>query len=498
MDRMLDLLFLTDTHSTAFARHACDLPKRQAPLARILVRKALQRLESDGITPDAIVLGGDLVDDGEAPDALADLQGLAGDLLKTGIPVYAVPGNHDGDSGRVARAFGTPPGLHRIGGYGLLLFEDAPVGDNVFERPAAQLALPERAAAEHPDLVLVAIQHHPLHPPIQSGYPYMLRNGDAVMASYRRGNVALSLSGHYHAGQSAHAVDGTVYATAPALAEEPFRFLHVRLDGRQATVRTLQLKLEVPDLWDIHCHTEFAYCATSVEAAPAILLSGRLGLGGLGIVEHAFHLYFPRDYAWSFRWQTEEDRVAEAWSHPRRSRMEAYRRFARALRSPFVRIGLEVDLRDNGELLLAPEDCGDWDFLIGAIHAIPGVKRGTVSQSKAEELFLRDVDRLLRHPVAVLAHPFRFLDQQGFAPPADLYVPIAERLAERGVAAEINVHCTTPNREFLRTCLDHGVRLALGTDSHKIEEVAELSPHLRILRDLGVDDAALPRLLYRP
>jgi histidinol phosphatase-like PHP family hydrolase len=349
----LNLLVLADPHYTALARHACPHASRHAPLARILIRKVIAHVAEKGVTPDAIVLLGDLVDNGDAPDAQRDLTALAGEVLPTGIPVYAVSGNHDGPGDAVARAFGTAPGLHRIGNYGLLLFQDLPLGGDVFERDPAQLALPETAAARDPSLILVALQHEP-------------------------------------------------------------------------------------------------------------------------------------------------ERVAEAYGDALRGRMVAYRRFAAGLRcNPFVRIGLEVELLDDGNLLLAPEDREGWDYLLGAIHAIDGQTRGD-SQSKSETLFLRDLDRLLEHPIRVLAHPFRYFERGGLAKPEHLYDAVAERLAARGVAAEVNYHTNVPEPAFFRACLDRGVKLALGTDSHKTTEVGDLHRHVRFLRSLGVDDARLADVLYRP
>ena len=58
----LDVLILADLHYTALARHACPLPGRQAPLALMLVKKALARLHARGVTPGLILLLGDLVE----------------------------------------------------------------------------------------------------------------------------------------------------------------------------------------------------------------------------------------------------------------------------------------------------------------------------------------------------------------------------------------------------------------------------------------------------
>jgi histidinol phosphatase-like PHP family hydrolase len=494
----LDVLVLADLHYTAHARHACPIPQRQSTLARILVRKALGRLRQEGVTPGLIVLLGDLVDDGDAPGAGRDLTELAGELMRTGIPVLAVPGNHDGDPEALSRTFGCRPGLHEIGGYGFLVFHDRRVAGDIFARPDDALSWPARHAAANPERPLIALQHNPLHPAIVANYPYMLANGDAVLRAYRDANVLLSLSGHYHAGQSLHTVDGTQYQTVPALAESPYTFTHVRLQGRSVASRNVNLSLDVPGLVDVHNHTEFAYCATTITASHGIALAQTLGLAGVCIVEHTFQLYFPKDEAWSFRWQGEPERVARVWGEPARGRMAAYRAFAQGLRSPFVQLGLEAELYGDGRLLLAPQDADGWDLLLGAIHEIEGFNRSTTTQAEAEALFLRDVDRLLAHPIHVLAHPFRFFARKGLAKPEHLYRVVAERLAARGVAAEINFHTNEPELPFFRECLKQDVRLATGSDAHELAEAGDMTPHLRLLQALGLTPDDFPRVLFRP
>jgi len=54
-----------------------------------------------------------------------------------------------------------------------------------------------KAAVKRPGLPLIALQHNPLHPNINSGYPHMPGNNDAVLSSYHESGVILSLSGHW-------------------------------------------------------------------------------------------------------------------------------------------------------------------------------------------------------------------------------------------------------------------------------------------------------------
>ena len=494
----LTILVIADPHFIGAANHTCAHVDRHTQFGQILLRKALWRLKHLGVKPDLIVLLGDLVDDATKPGAQADWQTLAGEVHKTGIPVLAVPGNHDDDAARFAQVFGCAPGIHLIGDYVFLVFHDERQEGELFHRPADQLDLPARAAAMYPGRPIIALQHHPHDPIIREGYPYHLTNRADVMAGYREAGVCLSLSGHYHASQAAHVVDGVTYATAPALCEPPYRFQLIRLEGRRVQMQDHALRHDLPGLVDNHCHTELAYCGTNVSIADGIRLSQALGVETLCFTEHTFQLYFERDEAWSFDWQTDPARKQAVWNTPERGRMAAYRRLAAGFRSERVRAGLEVDLCNDGSLLLAPQDAEGWDLLVGAIHEIPEVRKGVTSQAETEALFLRDVKRLLAHPIDILAHPFRFFPRKGLPKPEHLYPVVADLLADSGVAAEINFHTHQSEPEFFRHCLARGVKISLASDSHELSEYGEFAPHLRVLEEAGADLHDLPRLLLRP
>lgn len=481
----LNVLIISDLHFVEAANHTCTIEKRKTSLGLTLFKKALLRLKHQGIQPDLLIILGDVVDDGLAEGAEKDLATIAAAARETNLPVLAVPGNHDEDASRFARIFNCQPGLHQIGGYGFIIFQDSKAENSVTTRSNTNLAVPQKLAAENPDLPLITLQHNPVFPPIESSYPYVLQNAAEIIESYRRANVLLSLSGHYHRGQGVNSLETTTFYTVPAVCQAPFGFAHLKLNGRDFKIREINLEVAQPSLIDVHCHTEFAYCGTTVSAAKNIDIARNLGLERLCLTEHTFQLYFAEKEAWRYNWQTDLARVNQAWQN-REGRMETYKKFAGKLRSDFVRLGIEVDLLADGRLLLAGADRDGWDLRVGAIHNIPGFVRRQTSQSKAERLFMRDVERLVQHPIDVLAHPFRFFRRMDLQIPAHLYTPVAELLAENGVAAEINFHTNNPDPRFVEICLAHGVKIALGSDSHDLAEVAEFWPHLNVLKQAGV------------
>jgi histidinol phosphatase-like PHP family hydrolase/predicted MPP superfamily phosphohydrolase len=495
MKNSLDILVLSDLHYTGPGEKVSAIPARRTELGPVLLEKAFHRLRHKDVSVDLIVLLGDMVNDGDNDTAEDNLKFIAGAVRDLGVPVLAVPGNHDGDQARYAECFGCDCGLHKIGGYGFVVFYDDVATGDVTSRPQDELQVIKKYAAENPGLPLIALQHNPLHPDIESSYPFMLTNRAEVLSGYIDAGVILSLSGHYHAGQIAHKVDGMMVYTVPSICEDPFTFAHIRLQGHESSVVEHSLKMDIPSLMDTHCHTEYAYCSTTVTAKKNIVISEAMGLHQQYFTEHAFHLYFDRDYAWSFNWQSDDTIIKQVWDSGS-PRMAEFRRFVKSIRSDFVKVGLEVDLRADGSLLLADNDRDGWDIFIGAIHSIPDCDTDKLSVTEIEKLFLRETERMLEHPIDVLAHPFRFFRRRDIDAPVHIYSVMAEMLAKNGVAAEINFHTNSTDPLFIKECIRHGVKIAFGTDSHALWEVGELAPHLMVLRAAGVEDCDIKDVLF--
>ncbi|HPC49080.1 MAG TPA: metallophosphoesterase, partial [Kiritimatiellia bacterium] len=227
----LTLLAIADLHFTGLARQTAQPPQLRGELAQVLLRKVFARLTHMGVKPDLTVLLGDLTEDGTDPQAKLDLISLNGELTRSGIPVLALPGNHDIAPAAFHRLLGCEPGLHLFGGYGLVLFDDVYGEDRTCARTEDALAMLRQIAADHPDLPLIALQHPPIYPAIDSHYPYRPTNAAEILDTFEKSKVVLSLSGHYHKGQKARMHEGVLYHTVPSLSEAPFRFSLIRLTG---------------------------------------------------------------------------------------------------------------------------------------------------------------------------------------------------------------------------------------------------------------------------
>ena len=497
----MKILAISDLHYSDLSRCLMRKNEPNAVLGRTLFKKALLRLEHMGIRPDLVVVLGDLLQNDTHESARLDLIALKGEITRSGIPYLCLPGNHDIASGEFNRIMGTQPGLHRIGGYGFLVINDVFEKHGDFDscyRERASVEQTRRIARENPGLPLIALQHAPVYPAIDSSYPYNPANAAEIIECYNAGGVILSLSGHYHAGTAPVRNGSTLYFTVPSIKNAPFPFSLIELEGTDIRIDTFGLRMEETFITDVHCHTEHAYCGTTTDTAKCVALSRMLGVSRLCITEHAFQLYFPKKTAMSFIWQSRPDIVREAWSAPERGRMRSYTDYVSAFRSDYVRAGLELDLYDDGKLLLAPEDlaCG-WDILVGAVHFIQDYTRGACDQKTAEALFMRDFERMLKHGVHVMAHPFRFFSRNKLETPVHLYRPVAEMLSFYGTAAEINYHTHSPDPQFIRACVDSGTRLALGSDTHDLSECGEFYPHLDVMKRAGIKQDEMCDMVFQ-
>ena len=321
---------------------------------------------------------------------------------------------------------------------------------------------------------MIAIQHSPIYPPVDStAYPYMPANVPEIMESYRRKNVLLSLSGHFHAGQPPAQKDGTTYLTCASLVEAPFPFQLIRVQGREVRIERRQLQFEpLRELTDGHVHTHFGYCAVDVHPIPVRERIELLGLKGVACVEHAGQLYLPADDFWH-RVHVENPAAIPQARKLRRDRMAAFRSAMAQFRSPTLAVGLEVECDRDGKLNLLEEDRAGWDVLLGALHWLPSN-------------FLQDacqVRRLVhdRHRATGLAgHPRPRAPVPHF--PAAAHsgaggAPSAARApaqgAWRGRRAEF--HFNEPDPEFFRVCREEGTRIVMGSDGHTCTRSATCS-----------------------
>lgn len=139
---------------------------------------------------------------------------------------------------------------------------------------------------------------------------------------------------------------------------------------------------------------------------------------------------------------------------------------------------------------------GVWTGTGTLIHAFSGTLPDGLTPASYVEILLDNLERLAREmPVEILAHPtllpipFRRLS------PEEVWSEAQEEravhaLAAAGIAMEVSARYR-PHERLVARAHDAGVRLALGSDGHTREQVANLEFPLALVRRLGVPDDAL-------
>lgn len=256
---------------------------------------------------------------------------------------------------------------------------------------------------------------------------------------------------------------------------------------------TRTMPFDYSKIVDCHCHTELAYCNSGVTAKQAVEDSKKAGLGGVCFTEHAPQLYCTGDEFWGVQHVN-----LCAWRNNPASRVPIFKTLmAQYAADPFVWRGFEVELDVEDCLTINPED-RDWaDIIIGAIHWLPGEPR-EFTQREFIDAFMETNLKILRGGVDILAHPFRLFPSRKRQVDKTLYPLMADMLREFNTAAEINLHHTSsPDPDFYAICIDRGVKISLGSDSHFPKQVGKIEKNLEILQQAaGREDVS--EYLYRP
>lgn len=277
--------------------------------------------------------------------------------------------------------------------------------------------------------------------------------------------------------------DGGVHFFRPdAFSEDPFRFAVLTVDGDSGRFEVEQEQFRLPPgLMDSHVHTPLAYCSENMSMRAVMEIAELEGLEKVVFTEHSGHLYSPiRDY-----WSGDKSRWFESFPDfvPFQvDRTDLFFQLFHGLDPARCLKGMELDVDSRGNMVLGKGIRERLDLTLGAVHVL----NRELSPEKKVEQFLLLVKSLIAGGIDILAHPFRVFSWDGVGEkPEALFDPLVRLLKENNVAAEINFHRNRPDPVFTRKCIDAGVKIALGSDSHNLYEVGFFQPHLRFLREIG-------------
>lgn len=234
-------------------------------------------------------------------------------------------------------------------------------------------------------------------------------------------------------------------------------------------------------IFDYHVHTQYAYCSQNDMLPESTIKIARDKGYGICLIEHAGQLYVNNNDYWSANYMYKPElRFKEETN-----RMDEFIAYVSQFRSEDVKIGLELDFDDNGEVTLRDEHADSFDLFLGAIHNIPN------RFNDFDKGFLWSMDVFFDFKVNILAHPFRIYRQKKLPRPVHLYEKVAKTLHKNNIAAELGFHINEPDKRFFKICIENGVKIALSSDAHKMSEVCSFEQNIEFLNEINngnIDD----------
>lgn len=251
-------------------------------------------------------------------------------------------------------------------------------------------------------------------------------------------------------------------------------------------------RIPFPKLADMHIHTQYAYCSDDDMLVDNILARQHESeIHTIGIAEHAPHLYLPADVYARADFIDDPSLILRYRNGPH-SRMDEFLRRHLPYRSSRVKLGLEVEVDCHGQLTLLAEHQNQIDYMLGAVHYLPQSTSNDIDRG-----FMNASEQLIDNGISILAHPFRFYRRNNLPVPKALYKPLACMLASSHTAVELNFHTNSPDLNFFRECLEHNVKIALGSDAHALYEVGLSNSYYDFLNQL-LPVSMWQKVLYFP
>jgi len=243
-------------------------------------------------------------------------------------------------------------------------------------------------------------------------------------------------------------------------------------------------------LFDCHAHTsDLSYCCDP-EITPQTyraVLAQRPDLSGIAITNHGFAVYFPASIAWSAEF-IRDPSLFDQYRDFGNQRLEQHLAEAEPLREYGVFTGIEVEMMDDGRVTLDPQFRSRLEVMIGSVHFLPGVDPNVLDPEQTAAIWWEHTERLAAAGIDILGHPFRWIARTGRVPVTIAMIARLVELAKRHrIALEINSHSViSGDLELLSACVQAGVEVAFGTDSHSVAEIGCLDYQVKLLAAAGL------------
>ncbi len=483
----MNILCIADLHYVS-KKSYISIPGRKYNFGLEFLERVLRREKGNY---EILIICGDFTDNPQIDCAENDFLQIKETVENEKIPCIFVRGNHDIEINKFLKISGKASSPFEYGEYIFYPFHDNYRDDNKCYRKKEEIEKFINFCKSKKNKKIITLQHNTVYPEIEADYPYNIENKDEILKTYKENNVILSISGHFHKGIEEKKYKGIYFLTLPAICENPFSYYIIELNDRiKFYKKQLFIKPQFP-LIDFHCHTEFAYCRKNVESKKNIERAKLFGLDGLVLTEHSGQLYLSPDDYWHYKFLDGIDILYKARKE-KKDRMAEFKKKILPLKNEYVKVGMEVESDKNGNITLLPEDREGIDYLLGAVHFIP--EEYMVSEGKIKEGFLKFTEFLCKNNIDILAHPLRFFIRNKMVVPKDIYGDVIKILKRHNVAAELNFHTNQPDPLFFEKCVENGIKISLGSDSHNLLEVGEFSKHIELLKKIN---AAKDEFLYK-
>ena len=470
------VIIITDLHYVV--EGTATVSERRGDYGDTLLLRAVHRINRF-LKPDLVILGGDLID-GRNPAALKAVKKIT-DLLA--MPVLLIPGNHDCSTEKFFEIYPENSDYLDINGCRFIPFYDKEMPGFNAERSRDDLKR-MRALSKDFSGPVISCQHVPLFQPETVTCPYNFINSEEVITAMKECGVTVAISGHYHKGFFDDNQPFGMSVCVPALAEKPFKFWELSID-ENSRVSHVEHQLAMPDdlnLFDVHVHSHFAYCCENMNFQKAVELADMFNINKLAFSEHSGHLYFSAEDYWENKAFQVKDLtpVFEA-----ANRFDSFIKEVTPYKSDHCCVGLEFDCNFQGQPIVDKKHLKYADIRLGAIHGLP---EGIKGSHDAAICFKSLMEKFTEFPMDIIAHPFRIFRRTKREVPEELYSFMVKLLKKKNLAAEINFHTNDPSEKFFSMCLEEGVKIVFGSDSHNLYEVGEFYPHLEFLKRIGGED----------
>lgn len=222
---------------------------------------------------------------------------------------------------------------------------------------------------------------------------------------------------------------------------------------------------------DLHIHSQYSHGKGSIQ--DIIKVGSMKNLDYLAVTEHV--------------------RSQSSWFESFLSDMEA----AKKEKDIGVISGIEAKVLDfYGTLDATERMVQTMDLIVASVHRIPSFHNmdgelavEKVNQDKVHiaDLYVRALFGISSNPkVDVVGHPFHLLKAMGVKTiNRDCKMEIAKLFSASEKAVEVNSLYHVPDLQFLKICLKEGVKVSVGSDAHRLEDVGNVKWSVQLLKKAG-------------